>query len=280
MRASTFGVTFFALMCGLMLSSTHAFATVTTSVATSPAPKATPSPFNISAGLSKSVSLVDHNDGERQETNDLEVVPSYSWGFAKTLAVLSFSDDLRDPGNSDMGDIPVATAFKGWEFKRFKLSPSVTAVIPASKESKLNTNLQTAISGKLSGSIQPQLLIPGLSLSASLSAGRNFHRYDTALDGKVLNQYSSKQGLSVGYEIGIFSFGIDFTHINSVSYQGNLKESFEHSEEASVSFGDHFGFSLGHTNGGSVFKENGYSSNYQFINEEDSLVYAKVSMQY
>lgn len=280
MRASTLSVTFFALLCGLMLSSTRAFASTTTTVTTSPAPKATPAPFGISAGLSKTKSLYDHNDGERQESNDLEVIPSYSFSWGKILAVFAFSDDLRDPGNSDMDDIAIATSFKAWEFKRFKLGSSVTVIAPQSKDSRVNTNLQTAISGKLSASIQPQLLIPGLSLGGSISAGRNFHRYDTSLEGKVLNQYSSKQGLSVGYEIGIFSVGVDYTHKNSWSYQGNMKESFEHSEEVAVGFGDHFGFALGHTNSGSVFKEDGYSSNYKLINEEDSLVYAKVSMQY
>ncbi|MBS1970181.1 MAG: hypothetical protein JSU04_07720 [Bdellovibrionales bacterium] len=280
MRTSTLSVTFFALFCGLMLSSTSVSASVTTSLAGPPSPKETPPAFGISAGLSKSFSLVDHKDGDRQETNDLEVIPSYNWSFGKTLAVFTFSDDVRDPGNSDMGDIALATSFNGWDFKSFKLRPSVTIVLPQSKESRINTNLQTAISGKLSASIQEKLLLPGFRFGGSVSFNRNFHRYETALDGTVLKQYSSKQGLSGGYSIGLFSFDLDFTHINAWTYQGNMKESYEHSEEASVEIGRNFAFTLGHTNGGSVFKEDGYSSNYKLIDEENSLVYAKVSMQY
>jgi hypothetical protein len=277
MRSRSLGVTFFALFCGMLVSSTESLAQGTTVAGAKPEEVR---PFGISAGLSKSISLVNFQDGERQESNDFELVPSYKWSLATTMAIFSFSDNLRDPGTSDIGDIAVVTAFKGWNLNRFKLVPSMTIVLPQSKESRINKNLETALSGKLTAAIQERLLIPGFSFKGSLSFGRNIHRYETALDGSVLNKYSSRQGLSAGYSIGIFSIGLDFSHINSWSYHDSLKESYEHSEEASISLGDHFGFTLGHTNGGSVFKENGYASNYQLIDENNSLVYAKVSTQY
>jgi len=276
------GVTFFALLCGLTLSSTTALAqqkSVTTAVAAPNAPK----PFSISAGLSKSVSLIDHSDGTRQESNDLEVKPSYNFGSFQALALFGFSDDVRDPGNSELGDILVATSYKGWDVSRFNLSPSVTFVVPQSKESRVNNNLETAISTKLKVSVLEKYLLKGVSMSASASAGRNFHRYYTALDGKVLNQYSSKQGFAVGYKLGIFSFDVDFTHINAWSYEGNLKEFYAHSEEISVEIGKNFGFAVGLNNGPlgqPVFKEDGFSRNYEVIDENNTLAYATVSMQY
>jgi hypothetical protein len=265
-----------------MLSSTEVMAQQPAMSTAVTAKQAAPSPFSISAGLSKTKSLIDHNDGSRQESNDLEVIPSYAFSWGKTLAVFAFSDDLRDPGNSDMDDIAIATAFKGWDFKRFKLAPSLTVVIPESKDSRINKNLETAISGKLTAAVQPRLLIPGLEFATYITFGRNFHRYDTALDGKVLNQYSSKQGFSVGYTIGILSASVDFVHINGWTYQGNLKEAYQHSEEVGIAMGDHFGLAVGISNGpgASVFKQDGYSSNYQFIDENNTLAYAKVSVQY
>jgi hypothetical protein len=282
MRASTLCVTFFALFCGLVASSTEANAQQQAMSTSTTAKQAAPSPFSIAAGLSKTASLIDHQDGSRQESNDLEVIPSYTFSWGKTLAVFAFSDDLRDPGNSDMDDIIVGTAFKGWEFKTFKLAPSVSFVIPESKDSRINKNLETAISGKLTAAVQKSVLLPGLDLGAFVSFGRNFHRYDTALDGKVLNQYSSKQGFSAGYSIGIVSLSIDFTHINAWTYQGNLKEAYQHGEELGLALGEHFGLAVGLSNGpgASVFKQDGYSSNYQFIDENNTLAYAKVSMQY
>ncbi len=287
MHSGSLGVTFFALFCGMLILSTKSLA----QSAQNPIPQSLNTtvtglkpeeikPFGISAGLSKSISLVNFQDGERQESNDLELVTSYKWRLGTTLAIFTFSDNVRDPGNSDIGDIALATALKAWDSSQFKLSPSVTIVIPQSKESRINRNLETAISGKLTAAVQERLLIPGFSLRGSLSFGRNIHRYETALDGSVLNKYSSRQGISTGYSIGVFSFDIDFAHINAWSYQDNLKESYEHSEEASIAMSKHFGFTLGHTNGGTVFKENGYASNYQLIDENNSLVYAKVSMQY
>lgn len=282
MRTSTLSVTFFALFCGLLVSSTEAKAQQQAMSTTVTAKQAAPSPFSIVAGLSKTKSLIDHEDGTRQESNDLEVIPSYTFSWGKTLAVFAFSDDLRDPGNSDMDDIAVASAFKGWDFKHFKLAPSFTFIIPESKDSRINKNLETAISGKLTAAVQPKLLLPGVELATYVSFGRNFHRYDTALDGKVLNQYSSKQGFSAGYTIGIFNASVEFVHINGWTYQGNLKEAYQHSEELGIAMGDHFGIAVGISNGpgASVFKQDGYSSNYQFIDENNTLAYAKVSMQY
>jgi len=282
MRSNTAGVTFFALMFGLMLlSSAPTFASAsTTSQTAAPAPKATPSPFGISASIGKTLSLYDFQDGSRVEENSLELVPSYSWSLGKTLLVMSFADDVRNPGNSSMGDIVIVNAFKPWDFARFKLSSGVSVVVPQSKDSKENSNLQTAISGKLTAAIQKHLLQPGFRFSGNISLSRSFHRYDTAVDGRVLNQQSSSQGLAAGYDIGPFSFDVDFRHNNSWSYQGNMKESYGHREEASVGFADHYSFAVGHSNDGSVFKADGYSSNYKLIDENNSLVYATLSMQF
>ncbi|HEY8271251.1 MAG TPA: hypothetical protein VIG33_10220 [Pseudobdellovibrionaceae bacterium] len=286
MQTRTLSFTFFALFCGILISSTESSAQSAQNLNTSGANPTAGSkpvevkPFAISAGLSKSISLVNFQDGERQETHDLELMASYKWSLGTSLAIFTFSDDIRNPGNSDVGDIALAMAFNGWNLTRFKLVPSMTVVIPESKESRINNNLETALSGKLSAAIQERLLIPGFSFKGDLSFGRNIHRYETALDGTVLNKYASKQGLSAGYSIGIFSFAVDFSHINFWTYQDTLQEFFEHTEETSLALGEHFGFTLGHTNGGSVFKENGYASNYQLIDENNSLVYAKVSLQY
>ncbi|MGZ3743930.1 MAG: hypothetical protein ACXWRE_11430 [Pseudobdellovibrionaceae bacterium] len=280
MHSRTLVITFFVLLCAVLTLSIRSLAQSASNTSASGAKPEAVKAFGMSAALSKSVSLVNFQDGDRQETNDLELMASYKWRLGTTLAIFSFSDDVRDPGNSDLGDVALATGFKGWDFSRIKLQPSLTLVIPASKDSRINKNLQTAVSGKLSAAIQERLLIPGFSFKGNLSFGRNIHRYETALDGSVLNKYSSKQGFSTGYSRGIFSFYLDFSHNNSWTYQDNLKESYEHTEEASLALGENFGFTLGHTNGGSVFKENGYASNYQLVDENNSLVYAKVSWQY
>ncbi|WP_413290225.1 hypothetical protein [Bdellovibrio sp. HCB337] len=305
MQFRTSAITFFALLGLMLISSASSYAqgnktaapaatkpavvavantkptaTVATTVV-APKPETPPSPFSIMLSASRTRSLNNFKDGSLSESNDYEFLPSYKWAYGKTSLYFTFSEDLRaEEDASDFNDIAWINSFKGWELSKIKLSPSVTVTIPQSKESREIKNLETAMSAKMTASIKEEYLIPGLSLAASVSAGRSFHRYNTALTGEVNNQYSSRQVLMGGYAVGIFSFDAEFHHINAWTYNGVLKESFEHAEEMSVSIGDHFGFTLGHTNAGSVFKVDGYTSNYKLIDENNSLVYAKVSMQY
>lgn len=280
MRHGLLGLTIIALFSGTLISAGPAFAQApeNSSVATSAAPASRP--FAISLGISKSQSLVDFKDGQRQESHSIEFMPSYKWSFGSSMVIFSFSEDARTPGSSDIDDIVMAHGFKGWDLNRVKLVPSVSFVLPQSKNSRINTNLETSVSGKLTVALQQKLLIPGFYFKGSLGLGRNFHRYETALSGAVLNQYSSSQGLATGYSFGIFSADLSFAHLNAWSYQGTMKESYEHSEELSLALGDHVGFTLGHTNGGSVFKDNGFTSNYTLVDENNSMVYARLGMQY
>lgn len=291
MQFKTSAVTFFALL-GLMVISSASSSAQTSNTTTPPppagalqtvaAPKpAAPKPFGLVFTASRTRSLYDFQDGNLTESNDYEFIPSYAWSKGKVTLYMSYSEDLRaTEDSSDIGDIAVINSFKAWDLSKIKLSPSVTVTIPQSKESREIRNLDTALSLKLTASVKEEYLLPGFSLAAALSGGRSFHRYTTTLDGDVSNQYSSRQTLMAGYAVGLFSFDTEFHHINAWSYNGRLKESFEHAEEMSISIGDHYGFTVGHTNAGSVFKANGYESNYKLIDENNSLVYAKVSMQY
>lgn len=244
------------------------------------AEKTKPSPFSILTTASHSRSLYDYQDGTRSESNDFEFMPSYKWKDNVTALYWTYSQDMRFPEKADIGDFALINAFKAIDFSRVKLAPSITLIMPQSKESRSVRNLEGALAAKLGVSIQQKLLIPGFSFGVSVSAARNFHRYDTAIDGSLNNQYSSRQVVMTSYTRGIFTVGGEFHHLNAWTYAGNLKESFEHAEEASVALGKHFEFTLGHTNSGSVFKENAKDSNVKLIDDNNSLVYAKVSMQY
>lgn len=280
MRHELFALLILTLFSSALAGSLPAIAQAAENSSTSTIASPAPRPFSISLGFSHSQSLVDHKDGQRQESNSFELIPSYKWSWGSTLLIFELSEDVRNPGSSDISDIMIAHGFNGWNTARFVLVPSLSFVIPQSKDSRINKNLETSLGGKLTVAIQKKLLLPGLSLKGSLGLVRHIHRYDTSLTGAVLNQYSSSQGLATGYSWGRLSLDLNFTHLNSWSYQGTLKESYQHSEEISLAMGEHFAIALGHTNGGSVFKDNGYTSNYTFVDENNSMVYARLGMQY
>ena len=111
-------------------------------------------------------------------------------------------------------------------------------------------------------------------MALAVTAGRSFHTYEEDINGSVLNKYSSNQALSLGYSISNWSFGLYYTNRSRWTYQGNIKQSFVLSQVISYSFNDNFYATVGHSNdAGSVLKANGFESNIQIIDENNSGVY-------
>lgn len=278
MRRRALAVTFFAFVW-LMLAFSAATAYGQTMTTTKKAPTA-PKSFGLLAFVSKSKSLYDYQDGSRLESTEVALYPSYQIKRFKTTALITYIHNDRFAERSDIEDIPVVTSYQGWKFQKFNLSPSMTVLIPQSKISREYANLETGISTRLNATIHRELLVPGFYFVTGAGVTRYFHRYETALTGPVNNQYGSIFNISTGYEYGIYSFNVELNHMNSWTYAGGRREYFNHSEEVSVALSKDFSVSLGHTNEGSVLKPNGYDSNVSLIDDNSSLVFAKLSFQY
>ncbi|MCC2679269.1 MAG: hypothetical protein K0R29_1845 [Pseudobdellovibrio sp.] len=258
----------------------------TSTAAVKPVKKPSSPTFGISATLSRSTSLIDFQDGSRSDGMDIQVVPSIGFSSGKLSAVFAYAQNLRDEyaeTENDFADVPVTWSFKGTPLNLFdsydsKISYSMTAVAPASKLSTKRDQLQTSLSGKIGFSLTPK--DEGFTASAGVTAGRNFHAYETDINGNVLNQYSSNQTLSLGYGIGSWSVGIDYIHRTRWTYRGNIKTSFGLSEEIGYSINDNFAVAVGHSNEGSTLKANGADSNIDFFNENSSMVYGSLSLSY
>ncbi|MGZ3691410.1 MAG: hypothetical protein ACXVAX_07900 [Pseudobdellovibrio sp.] len=243
--------------------------------------------YGVEASISRSTSLVDFHDGTRSDGMDVTVKPSMKYSFGKFSAVFAYSQNLRDPYSTtenDFADIPVTFALPpkalGW-FKSYKtsLGYSFTGVIPVSQLSTKRDNLQTALSAKvgLSFAAPDQ---QGFSLGTSVSLGRNFHSYEEDINGNVLNEYSSNQGLSLGYALENWSLSFDFVNKSRLTYQNSTKSAFEMTEELGYSINDNFGVAIGHTNAGSTLKDNGTDSNIDLVNENTSVVYGSLNLTY
>jgi len=240
--------------------------------------------FGLVAQVSRSTSLYDHKDGTNSESLSYTIVPSLKMPIGGISALIVYNQDLKDSDSTDNGlaDTPVTLAFKAkeWAWSApyiLTMTPTLTAVIPTAKKTIEKDQLYTALSTGLSFGIKPDGFTTSehgeFSLAVGVTAGRNFHAMEEDINGAVLNKYSSNQTLNIGYSIADLSFNIEYIHKSRWTYKGNTKEAFALSEEIGYSVNDHFNVAVGHSNEGTGLKANGYESNFNFINENDSTVY-------
>lgn len=241
--------------------------------------------FKATVEVSRSTSLYDFQDGSRSDSLDLLFYPILKTPVGTFSLKETYSKNLNNDADTANGfsDATVTYGFgaKDWEWSTpyvLTMSPSISVVIPVSDLSIKKNQLQTAIAGGLTFGIRPDGLAAekagSWNVALAVTAGRSFHTYEEDINGSVLNKYSSNQALSLGYSISNWSFGLYYTNRSRWTYQGNIKQSFVLSQVISYSFNDNFYATVGHSNdAGSVLKANGFESNIQIIDENNSGVY-------
>lgn len=241
--------------------------------------------FKATVEVSRSTSLYDFKDGSRSDSLDLLFYPILKTPVGTFSIKETYSKNLNNEADTANGfsDATVSYGFgaKDWEWSApyiLTMSPSISVVIPISDLSVKKNQLQTAVAGGLAFGIRPDGLATAKAGSwnvvIAITAGRSFHTYEEDINGSVLNKYSSNQALNLGYSISNWSFGLYYTNRSRWTYQGNIKQSFVLSQVISYSFNDNFYATVGHSNdAGSVLKANGFESNIQIIDENNSGVY-------
>ena len=247
--------------------------------------------FSAAIAISRGRSLVDFQDGSRQDSMEYLFIPSYKLSVGSISSKLSYAQDLKDdsPEASTISDASITfvkTPLK-WEWSPpyiLTLTPTLTAIIPLSRTSIKRDQLQTALIAGVSFAIIPDGLYKktGFSLAIGLTAGRNFHQYEESLNGSViLNQYSSNQTLNLGYTYDQFSVGIEYIHRSRFTYQNTPKDSFALSQEIGYAINDTFSVAIGHSNEAlSGLEANGSEPSLKFINENTSTVYAQLGISF
>lgn len=255
-----------------------------------PASQPAPSSFGMMASISRSTSMVDFEDGTRSDSMDYLFRPSGRFSTGTLSLSIGYTQDLRDDSEtaSDWSDASLTWAFKPIPFgstqpssrktQNARINYSVSALIPVSKNSRIRDQLQGALSGAVGFSVTP--IDNGFSYGARVTAGRNFHPYSENINGSVLNQYSSNQGVNVGYTYGNWDLSVSFTNMTRWTYQGNTRSVFDLSEELSYAVNQSFSLAVGHTNSGSNLRPNGMDSNISLFNENSSIIYGTLSATY
>ncbi|MBO9665996.1 MAG: hypothetical protein J7501_04225 [Bdellovibrio sp.] len=230
---------------------------------------------------SRSTSMVDHEDGSAQNTMDYSgrLNMNLSKNYVLRLSG-GYSQNLNDSSYDDFNDTSVSIRRSPFALnKTFLMGWNVGGTAPTSKDSYKRQNMMGAFNTGMNIVINPDRLIQGLGLVAGVTLNRNFHQYETDVNGNVLNQYTSSQSLSVSYDwpVGI-SLSADFVHQNALSYQNNVKEFFAFTQELGYQMSNWLALGVGHTNTGNVLKSNGTDSNISLTDENSSTVYASATV--
>lgn len=245
--------------------------------------------------VSRNRSLIDFQDGSRTDGMDYQFIPKLQTYFGSFSAKISYSQNLNTEPTTDLkqisdwADVPFTFAFNSakWLWSppyQIAVTPTLTLVLPMSQASTKRDQLQTAFVTGISFSLFPDGIATkkdgAFSLALGVTAGRSFHPYEENINGATLNKYSSNQTLNAGYTYKKVSFGVEYIHKTRWTYGGNIRDSFEMSEELGYEINDHLGLALGHTNAGSSLKADGSETNFRVVNENDSTVYVQMGVSF
>lgn len=232
---------------------------------------------------SRSTNLYDFQDGSRQDGMDYSARLNINLTKIHLIRIDGgYTQNITNPESSDWNDTSISfrksPTLMSWPVL---LGYSIGGVIPTSKDSYKRQNSQGSATASVTAALNPSVLMAGLGVTGILSFAKNFHQYETDINGKVLNQYTSSQILSLSYDwpVGI-SISANLVHRNAFTYQSNIRESFEISEELSYEINKMFSVAVGHSNSGNALKPNGTDSNVQVMDENSSVVYASGTMSF
>ena len=110
-----------------------------------------PSNFSISADLSQNRNLIDFQDGSREDSTELLVVPSYKTNLGRFSAKIQYAQNQSNSEdiNNGFADALLTYTYPAidWDWSPpyvIYFSPGFTMVAPISKVSQKQTELQTS----------------------------------------------------------------------------------------------------------------------------------------
>jgi hypothetical protein len=248
--------------------------------------------FGASLALGQTIGLYDHKDGTRDRSIDLEARLRYKMTTELSLsAVLAGSVDQNDSENKGVDAAVLSLSKSGFEYfssisqqKILTLSPFVSLNTPISKLHK-DQSFQGGLTSGLNLGIGEGLLpSKRLSMGFGLSLTRNFYKFETSIGGSSNAKYSSRQTMSIGYQLPAkFNLSLALNHFNSWTFQGTPGESFNHSQELEYQISAPLALAVGHTYGNpaaNIYRADGQTTNFNFVNERDSYVYGNITYTY
>lgn len=233
--------------------------------------------FMIRSGYSQNMITTDNQNSQQAVDNTLIFSNPLSDSI-RGIMVVSTSKDLKNSEESfQIADTLLLAKKSIFENKIQNISVSGGLILPTSKDSHLRQELNFATRLEITDAIQIANLA-SWSFAGYLKMTQMNHRFETAKDGSLNTSLNLRQGGSAEYQIGKFAISGNIDHINSWKYTGKMSEAFETSQEISWEITKKVSSYFGHTNSGSVLKDNGTDSNIQLYNENQSMVFVGLNI--
>jgi hypothetical protein len=197
---------------------------------------------------------------------------------------MGFQQNLKDAEDTDNGVSDLSLGLKNrsydlasWLSGRW----SVFGDYPLSNKSVKLLNFQGSLGTSYSFSLADWVLPKGWDLSTSFSGARYFYQFETDTSGDVLDPYSFRESFNVSYGIRRWSVSTSFRHTHYFSYTGNVTENFRHKESITYDIQPSlWSVTVGHRNSGPWLKSNDQDLNVDFMNDDNSVVYAETEISF
>lgn len=246
----------------------------------SPAPTPPKKRWSVMAALQRSHNVYEEEMGTRKELDDF--LSDITYKVTDTITALMEITWERDTqtGESDFGDTFLQIARKGYAVtKSLTLGPKAYYIVPNSKTSKAQNSNGGAGAGLTLGFAEGALPT-GLTVIADINLTRFLQEYETTEEGKILNQYSSRQRLLYEYDFSVFEISGAIYHKSSQNYAGTINEVYGHAEEIGYRATRYLTLAIGHSLDGSMQKPNGIDSNIYFVSKADSMYYGSMTVSF
>lgn len=224
-----------------------------------------PKDLAVVIGLGRSNSLYRLNDGAEYSSWDFSFNPSYKINDRfRISSLIEYSKDINHPEDSDYGRTNVGLSFLGLKLGATPITLKTTLTVPQDKVQKISQQQLYNLSVTSSLKLDPSVSGP-LGITFILNGLRYVHKYETALSGKMNNQWGSSQALELDYSFNdTVSVVVDINHINRWTYEGALREYYSHSEEIDFQLTKEVAFSVAHALGLPVVNSRNLSGQYEY----------------
>lgn len=244
-----------------------------------------PKYWSMMTSVTRSNSLYITGDGNDIASWDFAIAPAIPLNRDYTLsALVEISQDINGE-KADFGagaiTLTKASGYYGIA-KRLKVIPRLSAGFPMSQDAKA-TSLQASLTPGARFEVNPDYLLwKQMGIAANLSVTRNFHQYDTAINGKVNKEWTAAENFEMSWAFNsIFSVVGSVGHYDMLSYQGASTDALSHGEELDIQMSSKWVLAFGHQWGVpyvSTRKANGQDLNFEATDEQNSVVYAQLTL--
>lgn len=262
----------------IALAATVAISQASQSVAD--APKKSPLGLMVDAQISRS--LHEGDDIDRSLESQILVIPSLQLSeMLKISARLALSQNLVHEKETTLKNTRLGLSHQALRLNPFlSLAPSIGVSLPTDTILPRQDSFLTAVSAssKLSTDFT-RLGLDRLNLVLGLAATKNFHEYRTNRLGSSNTSHSLVASFDAFLKIiSLLSLSIYGERALGLTYEGSPKNNFELTETANFTLNRNATLSIGHSNSGAAYRENGTDSRVSLFNPNDSTVFGGMTL--